>query len=716
MYSDLAKKQHIVRPVREDIVLHSGPSERDGSPTWTIYDPAANYYYRIGWPMFEILSRLTYSKSAGEIVRDVNEKTTLKITPQDVIDVAEFLDENELTKPVRDGDVERYFLREQARKSFRIFAQSLRSSLFLNIPVVRPHYFLKATLPFVSILLTKEFFLFMMGLLVMGLFLLFEQFDQYMNTFMHFFTVQGLALYVVTIVGLKIIHELGHAYVATKYGVRVASMGFALILMYPIFYTETTGAWKIQERKPRVMIAFAGIIAELYVAAIALLLWHTMPDGALKSVMFMLSTVSIIGSLLVNLSPFMRFDGYYILADSLGIDNLQERGFDLGKWRMRKFLFGWKTPQPEYFSPRLYKILLSYAYSTWVYRFFLYLGIAAVFYIFTPKPAGAILMVIGLYWFIGIPLMKELQIWWEGRSLMEFNYEIKRLIVVFVVLTGFLAVPWYSSIAVPSVMKPVSYANVHTNTKGQIAKVHVRSGERVQEGQPLITLESAQLDFLIVNARLELERLNTILSQIGRNAQLNRERQVIESQIEKAQADLRGWIFEKQRLDIKAPFDGVVTDLSGDLHEKLWLGKDSFLLRVIEPSQAIFFGYIRERDLDRVELGRKGKFYSNTGISRPVPLIVEDIAPTNSQALPYADLASIFGGPIAVEENSDPESNNYIPHDSIYLITFRPESGVSEESISHLVAGYIQLDTKPRSFLSRFFNFISNVLVQESSI
>lgn len=67
----------------------------------------------------------------------------------------------------------------------------------------------------------------------------------------------------------KVIHELGHAYTAHRYGCRVASMGVAFLVMWPVLYTDVTDAWKLSSRRARIAISSAGMIAEL---AIALLL------------------------------------------------------------------------------------------------------------------------------------------------------------------------------------------------------------------------------------------------------------------------------------------------------------------------------------------------------------------------------------------------------------------------------------------------------------
>jgi putative peptide zinc metalloprotease protein len=79
--------------------------------------------------------------------------------------------------------------------------------------------------------------------------------------------------------------------------------------MWPVAYTDVTESWKLDSHKKRLMIATAGIVTELVIAAWSILMWSVLPEGAIKSLFFFLGTTSIAGTLAINASPFMRFDG-----------------------------------------------------------------------------------------------------------------------------------------------------------------------------------------------------------------------------------------------------------------------------------------------------------------------------------------------------------------------------------------------------------------------
>ena len=81
--------------LRRDIHLYSGPSTADGAPTWTLYDPARNLFFRIGWTEFEMLSRW-HLRNAGAVIRTVNRETTLNINEMNIRALVQFLVINNL--------------------------------------------------------------------------------------------------------------------------------------------------------------------------------------------------------------------------------------------------------------------------------------------------------------------------------------------------------------------------------------------------------------------------------------------------------------------------------------------------------------------------------------------------------------------------------------------------------------------------------------------
>ena len=116
-------------------------------------------------------------------------------------------------------------------------------------------------------------------------------------------------------------------------------MGVSFLVMMPVLYTDTSAAWRLRSRRARMAIDAAGIMAELR-SPRSRCSSGLPPDGPVRTASFVLATTSLATSLLVNASPFMRFDGYYLLSDWLRVPNLAPRAFALMRWRLREALFG----------------------------------------------------------------------------------------------------------------------------------------------------------------------------------------------------------------------------------------------------------------------------------------------------------------------------------------------------------------------------------------
>lgn len=123
----------------------------------------------------------------------------------------------------------------------------------------------------------------------------------------------------------KVAHELGHAIACHAFGARCREMGVMFLLGVPCLYCDVTDAWRIGHARHRAMIAAAGVYVELMIAMVAYWVWVAshVPDVRLGALQICLSSTLV--TLLLNGNPLMRYDGYYVMSDWLGISNLSER-------------------------------------------------------------------------------------------------------------------------------------------------------------------------------------------------------------------------------------------------------------------------------------------------------------------------------------------------------------------------------------------------------
>ena len=266
-------------------------------------------------------------------------------------------------------------------------------------------------LPYAKWFASKTFGVLTIGAMVLGFTQVARRWDVFSASLVDNFNFEGLLAYAVALIVVKLLHELGHAFTAKYYGCRVPAMGVAFLVMWPVAYTDTNESWRLTDRFQRLRVASAGIATELIIAIWSTLAWGVLPEGSLQSTAFVLATTSWIATLAINASPFMRFDGYFILMDALDMPNLHGRSFDLARWKLREWLFGLNDEPPEYFSQTKQAALIAFAWAVWIYRLILFLGIAVLVYHFFIKLVGIFLFLVEIVWFVAKPLWSELVVW-----------------------------------------------------------------------------------------------------------------------------------------------------------------------------------------------------------------------------------------------------------------------------------------------------------------
>jgi putative peptide zinc metalloprotease protein len=694
-------------PLREEIAIFPGPAALDGSPTWTLHDPARNRFYRLGWTEFEIISRWD-AGGIETIMRRIRAETTLRVAPEDIEELARFLMGFDLLRIV--GPQTTANMVKKAQHQRENWARwLLHNYLFMRIPLLRPDRFLTATYPYVRWIYSRNFAIAVIAIGLAGIYLIARQWDTFRATFVDLFSIDGAISFGVTLMGLKVVHELGHAYTAKRYGCRVPNMGVALLVMVPVLYTDVNEAWKVTGRRHRLAIGLAGVTAELCCAAIAALAWGFLPSGPARSVAFLVATTTWVTTVLLNLSPFMRYDGYYVLSDWLEVPNLHTRAFALARWWLRETLFGLGDPPPEEFPPRRRYFLIAFAFGTWAYRFILFIGIALIIYHFTFKAAGIAMMVVEIGYFVVRPIGGEALAWWRRRGDMRWSGRTLATAGALLVLLALLFIPWRSEIEVPAVLKSRQHVDVFVPDFGaQVVSVNVRDGERVTNGALLLRLSSPDIDYRLTRARSDIEVTEWQVNARGIDPSLLARSQVSEREYEASLAEYHALLDQKARLDVSAPITGDAVDFSDGLEPGEWLPAKSRLLSVVDPAGSQVDAYIDEADLERIAPGNTATFYAAADDRIDVALHITEIARASTRILHEPSLASVYGGPIAVRAT---KQNELIPDQTIYRVGLLPTG--TALSPQNIIRGTVVIRGGAVSIASRFWRALLAVAVRE---
>ena len=700
-------------PLREDLNISPGAPLLNGAPSWVIYDPIRHRFFQVGQRTIEII--LSWSSgTVSKIKADLQLKRALNVTTQEVESILSFLRSSDLLVENKTG-IAKIFARRAQTQRGSIIKLLLHRYIFFRVPIVRPNNFLKKTWPIVRPFFSFGFVLFTLIIFFISLYLASRQLSDILSHFRASISFDGALTYTIALVFVKILHEMGHAYQAISRGLRVPVMGIAFIVMFPLLYTDTTDAWRLRKRYDRVMVDLGGVMVELTLAVYSTLLWCFLPDGPARNAAFAVATISWLFSLLVNLNPLMRFDGYYLLADSLGFHNLQPRSFSLCKWFLRECLFGLGDPPPERFSLRMRYFLIIYGFCTWIYRFFLFIAIALIVYHLFFKALGVILFIAELFFFIASPIMRELKVWVEMRNRIIQSFHTWVMISVTFVFIIILVSPIQTRILVPATLDEGQQQEIYSSVNGRLKEIYAIDGQFVRAGDLLFSFENPDLPLQIRQANLRIS-LNEERLQIGAgDADERASRLIIERQLEQERETLAALLDLQSEMHVVAPHDGIILDLVTYLKPGIWLGRKELLGRIIQPGNLTVHGFIREDILNRLDRDTPGQFIADDISIPKLSLLDLEIADFSVTSLPDRYLTSSSGGDIPILES---EKNALHPEGVWYPVNAEVHVGASDTSplLSSVQSGVIALMSQPESYAERIFRRIARVLIREADL
>ena len=697
----------IIPYLRQDLEIFRGNSREDGSPAWLLYDAVRNKYFTVGLTAFRLIKNWRGGEDIQNFEKKINSQG-IETTGDEIKSFIGFLQQNNLIIQPQGQGVP-YLMQQKNSLKKSWIMNLIHSYLFFKIPLFTPDEWLGRTFSKVKFLGSKKIrnIIYILGFI--GLFLVIQQFENFAKTFLYFFSFKGLMIYFITLVFVKCLHELGHAYIAKYHGCRVSAIGIAFLVFFPFLYTDTTDAWRLRNHKDRLLINFAGILTELHLALIATFIWGILPEGGLKSAAFFIATTSWISSIAINVSPFMRFDGYYIFSDWLKAENLQPRAFALAKWKTRETLFGFNHKPPEEINPSRRWTFIIYAWSTWVYRFFLFIGIALLVYYFAFKVLGIILFAIEIYWFIMLPIIKEMKQWWMMRSKMKLNKQTFRTVCILIITLMVLFLPWKSSMKIPAVYISEKYSKIYSPYPAKIKSVFITKDQEVEAGQNLIELYSPGLDQEINSIRRKILLTKTKINRMSGTSGNMDEYLTYNQRLIALQSELSGLTKTKEKLVIKAPNKGKVKDLVS-LSNEMWVSNLDQLLGIVHYGTGNVKAFIREEQIDRFQENTPAVFIPNDGDHKKIHLISNKLDLSSVNNLPYITLASIHNGPIAIRNFTSGEYQ-YRPETAHYVADFKL---VNESRIKFELPGYVHVEGNRYSPFVRFFRNVFSVLIRES--
>ncbi|MEF7616675.1 PqqD family peptide modification chaperone [Aquincola sp. MAHUQ-54] len=288
---------------------------------------------------------------------------------------------------------------------------------------------------------------------------------------------------------LKACHELGHGLALKRRGSEVHEMGVMLLVFFPVPYVDASGASAYADKRDRMLVGAAGMLAEIFLAALAFYAWLLLEPGLARSLAYNVVVIGSVTTVLFNANPLLRYDGYYVLMDAIEVPNLGQRANRFWLRMIEERVFG-VPPSPKAEAadlPAERRWFWFYAPAALVYRLSVSLGIA--------------LFIATEYFFFGVAMalwtVGSSIVWPLGKGLAALWREPRfraRATRVRAVLAGTVAVAGIALFVVPmphhthaeGVVWAPEDAILRAGGSGFVTRLRAEPGDRIEPGQVLL--------------------------------------------------------------------------------------------------------------------------------------------------------------------------------------------------------------------------------------
>lgn len=482
-------------PLRDGLVLHG---RSDSGTHWTLEDTERGQFFRLGKAEQAFLSELLLSHDASTAFERCTESSqAASISQSRAMRLCKWLDANGLTRASA-----------SATKKPAPSSNPLMAFYHWKLPLVNPDEWLNSLHRSCGWLFSRNALVFAVCLLLFALAATTGKWEVFLASYENLFSSWRWITIAASWCILKIIHEIAHGGTCRRYGGEVREAGIAMILLMPIAYVNVTSSWRFPSRWQRLHVTLAGVVVELSVAGIALLAWNWIDALPLKQAAADVVLMASVSTLLFNLNPLLKFDGYFALADLTGIDNLYGLGQSYARYFGLRYLLGVNAESPTLPRNR-FGWIKWYGCCAAMYRVLTVLGLltaAATFF----HGAGILVAMVGVFYFVLRPLIALAQHLWQLRRLGEFSLvkSSLRFTGVFLLMVGPIwLIPASGSWTNPAIVEYSPPAVIRARTSGFVDQVHVVDGASVEEGDPIVTLSNDQLKLEYTEMRKELAQI-----------------------------------------------------------------------------------------------------------------------------------------------------------------------------------------------------------------
>jgi putative peptide zinc metalloprotease protein len=544
--------------------------ESASAMSWVVKDPLTLEHFQFSAEEFALLDWLRQPVTIGELQRRFQRQFSPQtITPDTIWDFTSRLHASGLLVSDAPGQG-RELLARREREQARKLAFSWTGLLGIRFRGINPDAFLTSAHDGLRWLFSPLTLFAAIALFVVALSLVVGHFDEFHGRLPEvsaLFDWRNLPWLLLAIGGVKVLHELGHAFACKHFGGEVNEMGIMLLVFAPCLYCDVSDAWRLPSKWRRIAISAAGIVVELTLAAAATIVWWYSVPGVVQLLALNVMVICTVNTLAINGNPLLRYDGYYIFSDLVEVPNLWQRSREALKYFWSEWIMGQPAEDDALLPARQRPWLACYAVVSK-----LYLTMVCVFLVWglanslAPHHLQNVAYLVGLTMLGGTligPVTNAVEL--ARNPIRRGQVKRGRLTILAAVAlaatVAVLAIPVNYNVTAPMVLMPEDATRVYASVDGTLDEI-LPAGATVAQGDTIATLENsdAQLDLekLEGECRLRKLRVEHLERLRGVDHEANDGLPTARTALADSERRLEELHSEARRLTLTSPVAGIV--------------------------------------------------------------------------------------------------------------------------------------------------------------
>jgi putative peptide zinc metalloprotease protein len=661
-----------------------------GQDWYVLEDSYTGRFFRMTPQAWAFVSRLTPDRTVEETWNAFLETHPQQAPGQDaVIQLLSQLHVSNLLyfrhQPDNDAIVQR-----ARRTRQRELAGKAMSFLFFRVPLVDPNAWLDRMVPFIRLLTGPWMAIAWLVVVALGLAAAVENGQALLDKSQGLLSLSNLPWLYVCLATMKLLHELGHAFVTKRYGGEVRTLGIMFLLFTPLPYVDATASWAFRNAWHRVYVGAAGMLVEFFLAALGALVWAATGPGLVNSIAFNVMVIGSVSSLIFNGNPLLRFDAYYMLSDAVQIPNLYQKGQKQWLYFGDRYLLGTPGLSSPAQDRREWWWLTGYGLLAFVYLIIVTVGIT--------------LFLLDQWFFIGLLALAitvatklVMPLWKLGAHLTgpKVARNRQRALAGAAAITAALVlaggwVPFPYAIQAAGILQAEESTTVYAPIDGHLVQAVARNGQLVRAGDVVARLRNPDLEQDLAVARASIREADAMIraamvkapAQVGT---LQEQRQAALRRIAELEA-------RREQLVVRSPRAGEWVSPTLHENEGSWMQRGHALGETVQRSRFRFVAVVPQEQANELfaqrPAGASVKLTGQADVSITAGSV--QLIPYQQHKLHSAALGWLGGGEIAVK--TDDRSGNTAAESFFALHVALPAGLPAQLAPLHGMSGQVRLE------------------------